>query len=112
MPDRVVYIIHPICSRFRADWRTFGFVVSKLGHQGHRSIKVFMTYPHNKVGNYGLLKIMEVVRNNGALLTLHCENHESIMCGNFDIVFDTASHAFLTSMPPRPRRVMCSTWRP
>ena len=29
--------------------------------QGHRSLKVFMTYPHNRLDDEGLLKVLEVV---------------------------------------------------
>eukprot|EP00729_Bicosta_minor_P015180 gene15180-16654_t len=46
--------------------------------QGHRSLKVFMTYPHNRLDDEGLLKVLEVARREGALVTLHCENHDAI----------------------------------
>eukprot|EP00040_Diaphanoeca_grandis_P021482 m.114488 g.114488 ORF g.114488 m.114488 type:complete len:524 (+) comp28355_c0_seq3:228-1799(+) len=47
--------------------------------QGHRSLKIFMTYPHNRVKDDGILKILQVARENAALVTFHCENHDAIV---------------------------------
>jgi len=38
-----------------------------------------MTYPHNRLDDAGLLKVLEVARQNTALVVLHCENHDAIL---------------------------------
>ena len=47
--------------------------------EGHRSLKLFMTYPKNRVDDSEILRIFEVARSNQALVTVHAENHDAIM---------------------------------
>lgn len=46
---------------------------------GHRSIKIFMTYPKNRVDDGGILKLLDCARKHGALVCIHAENHDAIM---------------------------------
>jgi len=50
----------------------------KLIEDGHRSLKIFMTYDSNFVDDSQVLKILEVARRNQALVCVHAENHEAI----------------------------------
>lgn len=45
---------------------------------GHRSIKIFMTYDSNRVEDAGILKLMALARENQAFLVIHAEHHEMI----------------------------------
>ncbi|MBO6561262.1 MAG: dihydropyrimidinase [Nisaea sp.] len=51
----------------------------KLIGEGHRSIKLFMTYASNRVDDGQILRILEVARRNQALVCVHAENHDAIM---------------------------------
>ncbi len=46
--------------------------------EGHRSLKVFMTYDPLFVGDEGFLKILALAKQNHALVTVHAENHAAI----------------------------------
>lgn len=46
--------------------------------EGHRSIKIFMTYDSVFLDDGELLRVMAAARRNGALLTIHAENHAAI----------------------------------
>ena len=46
--------------------------------QGHRSIKVFLTYDAMVLGDEGYLEVLAVARRHGALVTVHAENHAAI----------------------------------
>lgn len=46
--------------------------------EGHRSIKIFMTYDSVFLDDGELLRVMAAVRRNKALLTIHAENHAAI----------------------------------
>ena len=46
---------------------------------GHRSIKVFMTYPSNRLDDAQLLRVFACARRHGALVCVHAENHDAIM---------------------------------
>ena len=50
----------------------------ELIRQGHRSIKIFMTYDSNFLTDAQVLKVMACCRRNQALLVVHAENHEAI----------------------------------
>ncbi|EDP63439.1 D-Hydantoinase [alpha proteobacterium BAL199] len=50
-----------------------------LIESGLRSIKLFMTYPKNRVDDREILRIFEVARRHGALVCVHAENHDAIM---------------------------------
>lgn len=53
--------------------------VPLLIDQGHRSLKLFMTYPRNRVTDAEILRILEVARRKQALVCVHAENHDAIM---------------------------------
>jgi dihydropyrimidinase len=46
--------------------------------EGHRSIKIFMTYDSNRVTDDGVLRLMALARENEAFMVLHAEHHEMI----------------------------------
>ena len=56
-----------------------GTELPKLIGEGHRSIKLFMTYASNRVDDGQILRILEVARRNQALVCVHAENHDAIM---------------------------------
>lgn len=45
---------------------------------GHRSLKIFMTYDASVLRDPEILKVLSVARRNGALVTVHAENHDAI----------------------------------
>jgi dihydropyrimidinase len=45
---------------------------------GHRSVKIFMTYPSLHVDDGAVLRVMAATRRLGALLCVHAEHHEMI----------------------------------
>ena len=51
----------------------------KLIDQGHRSIKLFMTYPSNRVTDAEILRVLALAKRKGALVCVHAENHDAIM---------------------------------
>jgi len=70
------YSFHLIVNR--ADEETLAALPGLIA-QGHRTIKVFMTYPSNRVDDAGLLKLMAVARRNEAFMVIHAEHHDMIM---------------------------------
>jgi dihydropyrimidinase len=70
------YSFHLIVNR--ADEETLEALPALIA-EGHRTIKVFMTYPSNRVGDEGLLKLMALSRRNEAFMVIHAEHHEMIM---------------------------------
>ncbi|MCU0647430.1 MAG: dihydropyrimidinase [Gemmatimonadaceae bacterium] len=46
--------------------------------QGHRSLKLFMTYEKIRLTDAQLLAVMDVARTHGALPIVHAEHHEAI----------------------------------
>jgi len=53
--------------------------LSSLIEQGHRSIKIFMTYPNVVLDDAQILRVLALARRCGALVTVHAENHAAIM---------------------------------
>jgi len=47
--------------------------------EGHRSLKVFMTYASSVLNDAQLLRVLAMARKHGALVTVHAENHDAIM---------------------------------
>ena len=47
--------------------------------EGHRSIKVFMTYPSNRMDDAQLLKVFACAKKHEAFVCVHAENHDAIM---------------------------------
>ena len=56
-----------------------GEELPELIRAGHRSIKVFMTYPSNRLDDAALLKVFACAREHGAFVCVHAENHDAIM---------------------------------
>jgi dihydropyrimidinase len=50
----------------------------QLIKSGLRSIKMFMTYPKNRVDDAEILRVFECARANGALVCIHAENDSAI----------------------------------
>ena len=46
--------------------------------QGVRSLKVFLTYDELRIDDRGFLGVLSAARRAGALVTVHCENHDAI----------------------------------
>ena len=46
--------------------------------EGHRSVKVFMTYEAMRMDDAGILATMDVARRHGAKVMVHCENEDVI----------------------------------
>ena len=53
--------------------------VPRLVDEGHRSLKLFMTYPRNRVNDAEILRILDVAKRKQALVCVHAENHDAIM---------------------------------
>ena len=53
--------------------------VPRLIDEGHRSLKLFMTYPSNRVTDTEILRILETAKRKQALVCVHAENHDAIM---------------------------------
>ena len=53
--------------------------VPKLIKAGHRSLKLFMTYPRNRLNDAEILRVLEVAKLNQALVCVHAENHDAIL---------------------------------
>ncbi len=53
--------------------------VPRLIDEGHRSLKLFMTYPRNRVNDAEILRILDVAKRKQALVCVHAENHDAIM---------------------------------
>jgi dihydropyrimidinase len=49
-----------------------------LIQEGHRSLKIFMTYDASMLRDPEILKVLALARRNGALVTVHAENHDAI----------------------------------
>ena len=65
--------------------------------QGHRSLKVFMTYPHNRLDDEGLLKVLEVVSAMYRVMPQHpAPNHSFDACSKLALLL-----AVLTPFQPQ-----------
>ncbi len=52
--------------------------IPALVAEGHRSIKIFMTYDGVRVDDGAVIRVLAAARRNGALLCVHAEHHELI----------------------------------
>jgi dihydropyrimidinase len=50
-----------------------------LIEEGHRSLKIFMTYTNVVLDDEQTLRVLALARKSGALVTVHAENHAAIM---------------------------------
>ncbi|MGH7120205.1 MAG: dihydropyrimidinase [Acetobacteraceae bacterium] len=55
-------------------WKEIPAVVN----EGIRSLKVFLTYEPTHLDDREFLRVLAAARRNGALVTVHCENHAAI----------------------------------
>jgi dihydropyrimidinase len=80
-----------------------------LIESGHRSLKLFMTYPKNRVDDREILRIFEVARRHQALVCVHAENHDAIMYMTEKLIdagmASTKYHAWCK--PPMVEREAC-----
>jgi len=53
--------------------------VPQLIDEGHRSLKIFMTYPKNRLNDAEILRVLDVAKRKQALVCVHAENHDAIM---------------------------------
>ena len=60
------------------DAQTIDHDLPQLIEEGHRSVKVFMTYDRLALSDEQLLDVMDVARERGALVCVHAENHGMI----------------------------------
>jgi dihydropyrimidinase len=49
-----------------------------LIEEGHRSLKIFMTYDTSVLNDVEVLRVLALARKHGALVTVHAENHDAI----------------------------------
>lgn len=70
------YAFHMIIAN--PDKKTIEQDIPDLIHEGHSSLKVFMTYDLIKVDDEPLLDILMAARNHGAMICVHAENHGMI----------------------------------
>ena len=52
--------------------------IPKVGAEGVRSLKVFLTYDALALDDRAYLRVLAAARRAGALVTVHCENYEAI----------------------------------
>ena len=50
----------------------------RLIAEGHRSLKIFLTYDNIAVDDAQILRVLELARREGALVCIHAENHAAI----------------------------------
>lgn len=69
--------------------------------KGQRSVKVFMTYEAMRLDDAGILATMEVARQHGAKVMVHCENEDVIafLAARATEAGDTAPRAHATTRP-------------
>ncbi|MBN9073427.1 MAG: dihydropyrimidinase [Rhizobiales bacterium] len=73
--SRIDYGFHMIV--MRATDELLGELPSLIA-EGNRSIKVFTTYEMFRIGDGDIIRLMEVARDNRALMCIHAENDEAI----------------------------------
>lgn len=69
--------------------------------EGHRSVKVFMTYEALRMDDAGILATMDVARNHGAKVMVHCENEDVIafLANRADETGNVSPRAHATTRP-------------
>ncbi len=73
-----------------------------LMRQGHRSLKVFMTYDALRISDRQFLDVLSVTREHGGLVMVHAENHEAIAWRTAQLLADgkSAPRYHAESRPP------------
>lgn len=74
--------------------------------EGHRSVKVFMTYEAMRMDDAGILATMDVARRHGAKVMVHCENEDVIafLANRAAEAGDVAPRAHATTRPVAAER--------
>jgi dihydropyrimidinase len=69
--------------------------------RGHRSLKVYMTYEAMRLSDTQILDVLEVAREQRAIVLVHAENHEIIgwLADHLERCGDTAPRFHATSRP-------------
>lgn len=77
-----------------------------LIEEGHRSVKVFMTYEAMRMDDAEILATMDVARRHGAKVLIHCENEDVIafLARRAEEAGDTAPRAHATTRPVAAER--------
>lgn len=86
--------------------RVLGQELPALIEEGHRSVKVFMTYEAMRMDDAGILATMDVARRHGAKVLVHCENEDVIafLAKRAEEAGDIAPHAHATTRPVAAER--------
>lgn len=86
--------------------QVLGQELPALIEQGHRSVKVFMTYEAMRLDDAGILATMDVARQHGAKIMVHCENEDVIafLAARASERSDTAPRAHATTRPVAAER--------
>lgn len=74
--SRIDYAFHMILTDPRPE--VLEGELPPLVEQGHRSLKIFLTYDGTRISDAEALRVMAAARRLGALLCIHAENHELI----------------------------------
>lgn len=77
-----------------------------LIEDGHRSVKVFMTYEALRLDDAGILATMDVARRHGAKVLVHCENEDVIafLARRAEASGDVEPRAHATTRPAAAER--------
>ena len=86
--------------------QVLGQELPALIEQGHRSVKVFMTYEAMRLDDAGILATMDVARQHGAKIMVHCENEDVIafLAARASERSDNAPRAHATTRPVAAER--------
>lgn len=81
--------------------QVLGQELPALIDEGHRSVKVFMTYEAMRMDDAGILATMDVARRHGAKVMVHCENEDVIafLANRAAQTGDVAPRAHATTRP-------------
>ena len=93
------YSFHMVLSDPRPD--VLGQELPALVARGHRSLKVYMTYEAMRLSDTQILDVLEVAREQRAIVLVHAENHEIIgwLAERLERRGDTAPRFHATSRP-------------
>lgn len=86
--------------------QVLGQELPALIEEGHRSVKVFMTYEAMRLDDAGILATMDVARRYGAKIMVHCENEDVIafLAARAAEAGDLAPRAHATTRPVAAER--------
>ena len=86
--------------------QVLGQELPALIEEGHRSVKVFMTYEAMRLDDAGILATMDVARRHGAKIMVHCENEDVIvfLAARATDAGDLAPRAHVTTRPVASER--------